>query len=131
MKSLIAALMLTSLSAFASQTGTGANGPWTVGPLGYTDPLVTSQGAAVSMAGSSVGSAGGAPTIGSTVGSTAALNLKVIAVAIENDSQNYFQNGEMSVLLAGQVEKIMDQNAELSIDEAVSIVLEFAHSHNN
>lgn len=119
MKTLIAALTLTAtMSAFAFQTGTGNNGPWTVGPLGYTDPLVSSQGTAVSFAGTSVGS-------------LQAVNMKTIAVAIENDSQNYFQNGEMTVLLSSNVEKVMAQNAELSVDEAVSIVLEFAHLHNN
>ncbi|MBC7538209.1 MAG: hypothetical protein H7281_05275 [Bacteriovorax sp.] len=132
MKTLIAVLTLTiSMSAFSYQTGMEKNGPWTVGPLGYTDPLVSSQGTGVSLAGTSVGSSVGNPTVGSTAGSLAAVNMKVIALAIENDSQEYFQNGEMSVLLASNVEKIMKQNAELSVDEAVSVVLEFAHIHNN
>ncbi|MDD4975075.1 MAG: hypothetical protein PHY93_12025 [Bacteriovorax sp.] len=119
MKTLIAVLTLTAtMSAFAFQTGTGNNGPWTVGPLGYTDPLVSSRGTSMTLAGTSVGT-------------VAAVNMKAIAVAIENDSQQYFQNGEMSVLLASSVEKIMNENAELSVDEAVSVVLEFAHIHNN
>jgi hypothetical protein len=132
MKTLIAMLLLTStMSAFAFQTGMGKNGPWTVGPLGYTDPLVSSQGTAVSFAGSSVGSSEGKASLGSTAGSSAALNMKAIAVAIENDSQEYFQSGEMSVLLASNVEKILAQNAELSVDDAVTVVLEFAHAHLN
>lgn len=131
MKTLIAVLALSAtMSAFAFQTGTGNNGPWTRGPLGYTDPLVSSQGTEVSAAGTSVGSLAGNSTAGTSAGSLAAVNMKVIAVAIENDSQDYFQNGQMSVLLASQVEKIMAQNDQLSIDEAVSIVLEFAHIHN-
>ncbi len=117
MKTLIAILTLTAtMSAFAMQTGTGNNGPWTVGPLGYTDPLVSSRGTQVS-------------SLGSSVGSLASLNMKAVAVAIENDTQNYFQSGEMSVLLASHVEKIMNQNPELSVDEAVSIVLDFAQLH--
>ena len=117
MKTINAVLMLTSLNAFAFETGMGPNGPWTKGPLGYTDILVSSQASTVA-------------SYGTNVLSATTTHLKVIAVAIENDSQDYFQNGQMSVLLAGYVEKVLEQDQELSIDEAVSIVLEFAHLHS-
>lgn len=130
MKSLLAVFVLAlSLNAMAYETGMGKNGPYTVGPLGYTDPIVSSAGVGVSSAGSTVGSSAGNPTLGSTVGSTAALNMKVIAQAVENDSQNYLQTGEMSLLLGYQVDHILTQNADLSVEEAVSIVLQFAELH--
>lgn len=132
MKTLIATLTLTAtMSTFAFQTGSGANGPWTIGPLGYTDPAVTSRGSEVSLAGTSGGALAGNSSAGTTVGSLASLNMryKAVALQIQNDTQNYFQTGEMTVLLKGQVENIMGQNAALSEDEAVSIVLEFAELH--
>lgn len=130
MKLVVTLLALTlTLSAMASQTGIGRNGPYTVGPLGYTDPSVSLAGAGVSTAGSTVGSSVGNPTLGSTAGSTAALNLKATAIAVENDAQNYLQTGEMSSILAYQVNNIISQNTELSVEEAVTIVLQFAETH--
>ncbi|MBC7714743.1 MAG: hypothetical protein H7177_15460 [Rhizobacter sp.] len=130
MKSLLVVLALTlSVSAMANQTGMGPNGPWTVGPLGYTDPSVSLAGAGVSTAGSSVGSSVGNPTLGSSAGSLAAVNMKAIAVAVQNDAQNYLQTGEMSNLLGYEVNNILAQNSELSVEEAVTIVLQFAETH--
>ncbi|MBC7429300.1 MAG: hypothetical protein H7336_11850 [Bacteriovorax sp.] len=130
MKSILIVLALVlSAAAVANETGMGPNGPWTVGPLGYTDPSVSIAGAGVSTAGSSVGSFVGNPTLGSTAGSSAALNLKAIAVVVENDAQNYLQTGEMSNILGYEVNNILTQNSDLSVEEAVSIVLQFAETH--
>lgn len=122
--------MAISLSASASfQSGIGPNGPYTVGPLGYTDPFISSQGIAVSTAGSSAGSSLGNPTLGSSVGTSASLQMKAIAIRVNNDAQDFFQTGEMSVLLESLVTKIQLQNVELSDEDAVSIVVDFADSH--
>lgn len=132
MKSIIAvATLAISLAASASgfQTGIGSNGPWTVGPLGYTDPFVSSQGLAVSSAGSLAGSSVGNPTVGSSVGTSVSLQMKAVAIRVNNDAQDYFQSGEMSVLLESMVEKIQSQNTELSESEAVQIVVDFADAH--
>lgn len=131
MKSLltIAALLTLSVSAHAFQTGMGKNGPWTVGPLGYTDPFVSSAGMGVTSAGSLAGSSVGNPTAGTSVGTTASLNMKAVAVAVESDAQNYLQTGEMSLLLGYHVDRVLEQNADLSIEDAVSVVLAFAEVH--
>lgn len=130
MKSLLAVFVLAlSLSAMAYESGMGRNGPYTVGPLGYTDPSVSSAGVGVMSAGSSVGSSVGNPTLGTSAGTSASLQMKAIAQAVENDAQNYLQTGEMSLLLNNQVNNILAQNGELSVEEAVSIVLEFAELH--
>lgn len=130
MKSIVTlASLMIALSANAFQTGWGNNGPWTVGPLGYTDPFVSSQGTAVTSAGSLAGSSVGNPTIGSSVGTSASLQMKAIAIRVTNDALEYLQNGEMSVLLASYVQKIEEQNSEISETEAVQIVLEFADKH--
>jgi hypothetical protein len=130
MKSIITLCSIAlSLSASAFQTGMGPNGPWTVGPLGYTDPFVSSQGVAVSSAGSLAGSSVGNPTLGSSAGTSASLQMKTIAIRVINDAEEYFQSGEMSVLLSTLVERVTTQNKDLSLNEAVSIVVEFADSH--
>lgn len=132
MKSLIVLSLLTlSLNAMAFQSGMGQNGPYTVGPLGYTDPFVSSAGMGVTSAGSVAGTSVGNPTAGTSVGSSLSLNLKVVAQAVENDAQNYLQTGKMSALLETHTNNILAQNSELSVEEAVSIVLEFAELHQN
>lgn len=124
MKSLLVILSLTlSLGAMALETGMGPNGPYTVGPLGYTDPFYTSVWTGQMAAGTSV-----LPTASSGT-STLTLQVKALAQAVENDAQNYLQTGEMSVLLGTQVNQVLAQNAELSVDEAVSVVLDFAAIH--
>ena len=129
MKSLLVILSLAlSLGAMASETGSGPNGPYTIGPLGYTDPFYSSAGTAVTSGGAALGTSVSNPLV-TTAGTTAAFNLKAVAIAVENDAQNYLQTGEMSPVLGYQVNNILDQNAELSVEEAVSIVLEFAHIH--
>ena len=131
MKKILTIAMLLSLSsAFAYESGMGKNGPYTVGPLGYTDPFVSSAGMAVTLAGSSAGSSVGNPTAGTSVGTSASLNMKTIAIAVESDAQNYLQTGEMSLILAHHVERVLEQNNELSVDEAVSVVLAFAEIHS-
>src|SRR6218665_2966359 len=107
MKSLVAVFALAlSVNAMAFSSGIGPNGPYTVGPLGYTDPIVSSAGAGVTSAGSMVGTSVGNPTLGTSAGTTASLNMKVVAQAVENDAQNYLQTGEMSLLLENQVNNI-------------------------
>ncbi len=132
MKSLLAVFALAlSLNAMALETGMDGSMPYTVGPLGYSDPFVSSAGVGVIFAGSTVGSTAGNPTLGSTAGTSAALNLniKLVAQAVENDAQNFLQTGEMSLLLNNQVNNILAQNSELSIEEAITIVLQFAEIH--
>ena len=130
MKSIIALTCLAfSLTAGAFQTGSGANGPYTIGPLGYTDPFVSSQGSAVVFAGSTVGSTAGDPSLGSSAGSSASLQMKAIAIKIINDAEDYFQNGSMTPALEYLVKNIKEQNSELSETEAVAVVVEFAHLH--
>lgn len=125
MKSLLVILALSlSMGAMASETGMGKNGPYTVGPLGYTDPFYTSQWSAQTVVGTTV-----LPTA-STVLTAASAQLKALAQAVESDAQNYLQTGEMSALLGYQVNNILGQNDELSLEEAVSVVLEFAAIHS-
>lgn len=57
-------------------------------------------------------------------------HMKAIAVVIENDSQNYFQNGEMSVFLSSTVKKLKAMNSDLSDDDAISALLDFASIHD-
>lgn len=120
MKSLLVILALSlSLGAMANESGIGPNGPYTVGPLGYTDPFVSSAWT-------------GQMALGTTVlptASTLSLQMKALAQVVENDAQNYMQTGEMSPLLGTQVNNVLAQNSELSVDEAVSVVLEFAAVH--
>ena len=113
MKFITLFLIFASFNSYAFETGMGPNGPWTQGPLGYTDPLITMQATSIA-------------SLIPPAATSALSNMQVQAKKIINDTQEYFQNGEMSVLLANQVDKIMSQNEELSIDEAVTIVLEFA-----
>lgn len=132
MKSLLIIATLLSLSAAnAFETGMGKNGPYTVGPLGYTDIFVTSAGMGVTIVGTTAGTSAGNPTAGSTLGTSASLNMKAIAVAVESDAQNYLQTGEMSLILGHMVELVQEQNAEVSVEEAVSVVLAFAEIHIN
>lgn len=129
MKSLLVILSLAfSLTAMASATGSGQNGPYTVGPLGYTDPFYSSAGTSAVTGGTALGTSVSNPLV-TTAGTSVAFNLKAVAIAVENDAQNYLQTGEMSEILGYTVQNIQDQNAELSVEEAVSIVLEFAAVH--
>lgn len=132
MKSLLVIATLLSLSvASAFETGMGKNGPYTIGPLGYTDPFVTSAGMGVTLVGTSAGTSAGNPTAGTSVGTSASLNMKAVAIAVEADAQNYLQTGEMSLVLGYHVDRVLEQNAELSVEEAVSVVLTFAEIHAN
>lgn len=129
MKSLLVILSLTlSLGAMASATGSNNGVPFTVGPLGYTDPFYSSAGTTVASGGAAVGSSVSNPFV-TSVGTTAAFNLKSVAIAVENDAQNYLQTGEMTPVLGYTVQNILGQNADLSVEEAVSIALEFAAIH--
>jgi len=53
-----------------------------------------------------------------------------MAQAVENDAQTYLQTGKMGEILEYTVSNVLAQNAELSVDEAVSIVLDFAAIHS-
>lgn len=125
MKTILAILALSlSVGAFASETGMRNGVPYTVGPLGYTDPFYTSAWSAQTAVGTTV-----LPTASSVL-TAASAQLKALAVAIELDAQDYLQTGELSTLLGYQVKHILSQNDQLSVDEAVSVVLEFAAIHS-
>ncbi len=47
---------------------------------------------------------------------------------VVNDAHRYLQTGEMSSNLAFLTNKIISQNVELSVEEAVSVVLSNAES---
>lgn len=129
MKSLLVILTLAlSLGAMASETGSGPNGPYTVGPLGYTDPFYSSAGTSAITGGTALGTSVSNPLV-TTAGTSVAFNLKAIAIAVENDAQNYLQTGEMSEILGYTVKNVLGQNSDLSVEEAVSIVLDFAAVH--
>lgn len=108
MKTLIALLLtLSTVSAFAFQAGNDGN-------VSYTKTIF---GVHISSEGTHI----------STLGKQ---ELKKVAIAIENDSQIYFQTGEMSAFLSNNIEEIRKENTDLSIDDAVSILLEFAQIQN-
>lgn len=124
MKSLLIILALSlSMGAMASETGSRNGVPYTVGPLGYTDPFYTSQWSAQTVVGTTA-----APTATSVLTSVSA-QLKALAHAVENDAQNYLQTGEMSEILGHTVNNVLVQNDDLSVEDAVSVVLEFAAIH--
>ena len=51
--------------------------------------------------------------------------------ALERDAQNYLQTKEMSSILANQVHMVISQNTELSVEEAVIIVLQTVETQSN
>ena len=52
-----------------------------------------------------------------------------IAQQVQNDSQAYFQTGAMSPLLERQVGALLAQDAKLSVDEAMTSLLDFAEKN--
>ncbi len=117
MKKIIAALLLgTTLGAHADLTGPGQNGPASSQSIGPYEKLFTTEELSES-------------ATETLIEMSEHNDLKAIAKVIESDSQNYFQSGEMSLFLSNCVEKIRNKDAELSIDESVSILLDFANSH--
>lgn len=119
MKALIASILLvSSLTALADVTGPGNNGPVSSESIGPYEKLFTTQELLESVT-------------QTLFEMSEERDLKTVAKVIENDSQNYFQSGELSLFLSNCVEKIRVKDAELSIDESVSILLDFANTHKN
>lgn len=56
-------------------------------------------------------------------------HFRKMAILIENDSQAYFENGEMSLFLSGTVQKLKTMNPEMSDADAMTALLDFASKH--
>ena len=68
----------------------------------------------------------GQTTIGGIVKTVTAFLAIALSISLAGDARNYLQTGEMSSLLASEVHKVISQNTELSVADAVSKVLDSA-----
>lgn len=50
-------------------------------------------------------------------------NRKIEAQMIQNDIQDYAQNGTMSVYLASKIQMVNEVNADLSIEESIDVLI--------
>lgn len=64
----------------------------------------------------------------STITNDSGTNQKLVLMKLSNDSGEFFQSGEMSLLLASAVDKIQEENADISDSEAVEIISDFAQT---
>lgn len=113
---ILACSLLSSVAAFSAEIGTGENlagveVTYTQGSLGYTDPMLTSEWSARG------------PSYSTSYG----IQMKRDAAAVLAEAEVYFATSELGSRLARLTQEVKAENAEVSTDEAVEILVNAAH----